>query len=626
MTSMAISLLCPTNSIVRILLPDNGGFLTVAWNNDKDTIDSKVPLARDLMKKVLAKFSRKVLGLTTLETDFEKRAALDFRPRRATDTHNDDYRNTLLSLYRFVVMKGSKKTIFKPTQPLITLFTEGADDTKASSKQKMARVTLGLWRSNWQEDTFAIRPRRRTIATPRQLVLARRVVLGIEQDSTETRAASDDDKNDSGEEDVPDDGWQAWDGVRVVSHRSSVDDGWTDSEIQQKKKNQPSLSNQNNGSTTATTATTATTKRSGIRRRQTVDSGRHLTNPSIKLSKELAQMIRETGVAKKDKRCTMLNVDIDALTDTLPTTSTTETTSTESSDQLCTQTDATDGDEWGFNSPSPWSRKTTGGSRSSFSMLEEPPTTKPTTTSTTTAATTTTLTTTTTTPTTPALATATTRTSASMSDISVDTTTSETKSPTSNHSKSLRPKGSRRRNHRRRMSALTESTQYLLDDSIGTVLSMNNIITPKSSTPVNLSNLSETTLNTTANNTSTATKTKTTATPRTTGMTPGSLSKLLHQPAPEMHEQHEDAARARINRIKQQIHDAEEFVRYLPSVSFDVVKVNGLGRRQRRVLRVTSSRVLNCKVVKDEINGSKHNDHHEDYDPEDEEEEDNDWR
>ena len=109
MTSMAISLLCPTNSIVRILLPDNGGFLTVAWNNDKDTIDSKVPLARDLMKKVLAKFSRKVLGLTTLETDFEKRAALDFRPRRATDTHNDDYRNTLLSLYRFVVMKGSKK-------------------------------------------------------------------------------------------------------------------------------------------------------------------------------------------------------------------------------------------------------------------------------------------------------------------------------------------------------------------------------------------------------------------------------------------------------------------------------------------------------------------------------------
>ena len=621
---MAISLLCPTNSIVRILLPDNGGFLTVAWNNDKDTIDSKVPLARDLMKKVLAKFSRKVLGLTTLETDFEKRAALDFRPRRATDTHNDDYRNTLLSLYRFVVMKGSKKTIFKPTQPLITLFTEGADDTNASSKQKMARVTLGLWRSNWQEDTFAIRPRRRTIATPRQLVLARRVVLGIEQDSTETRAASDDDKNDSGEEDVPDDGWQAWDGVRVVSHRSSVDDGWTDSEIQQKKKNQPSLSNQNNGSTTATTATTATTKRSGIRRRQTVDSGRHLTNPSIKLSKELAQMIRETGVAKKDKRCTMLNVDIDALTDTLPTTSTTETTSTESSDQLCTQTDATDGDEWGFNSPSPWSRKTTGGSRSSFSMLEEPPTTKPTstTTSTTAAATTTTTPTTT-----PALATAATRTSASMSDISVDTTTSETKSPTSNHSKSLRPKGSRRRNHRRRMSALTESTQYLLDDSIGTVLSMNNIITPKSSTPsVNLSNLSETALNTTANNTSTATKTKTTATPRTTGMTPGSLSKLLHQPAPEMHEQHEDAARARINRIKQQIHDAEEFVRYLPSVSFDVVKVNGLGRRQRRVLRVTSSRVLNCKVVKDEINGSKHNDHHEDYDPEDEEEEDKDWR
>ena len=625
---MAISLLCPTNSIVRILLPDNGGFLTVAWNNDKDTIDSKVPLARDLMKKVLAKFSRKVLGLTTLETDFEKRAALDFRPRRATDTHNDDYRNTLLSLYRFVVMKGSKKTIFKPTQPLITLFTEGADDTKASSKQKMARVTLGLWRSNWQEDTFAIRPRRRTIATPRQLVLARRVVLGIEQDSTETRAASDDDKNDSGEEDVPDDGWQAWDGVRVVSHRSSVDDGWTDSEIQQKKKNhnELSLSNQNNGSTTATTATTATTKRSGIRRRQTVDSGRHLTNPSIKLSKELAQMIRETGVAKKDKRCTMLNVDIDALTDTLPTTSTTETTSTESSDQLCTQTDATDGDEWGFNSPSPWSRKTTGGSRSSFSMLEEPPTTKPTTTPTTTS-TTAAATTTTTPTTTPALATAATRTSASMSDISVDTTTSETKSPTSNHSKSLRPKGSRRRNHRRRMSALTESTQYLLDDSIGTVLSMNNIITPKSSTPsVNLSNLSETALNTTANNTSTATKTKTTATPRTTGMTPGSLSKLLHQPAPEMHEQHEDAARARINRIKQQIHDAEEFVRYLPSVSFDVVKVNGLGRRQRRVLRVTSSRVLNCKVVKDEINGSKHNDHHEDYDPEDEEEEDKDWR
>ena len=124
----AAQLLAPSNAVIRVLLPDNGGFLTVAWHNDKDIPDGKVPVARDLMKKVLAGYSKRVLGLTTLETEFEKRAALDFRPRRATDNKHDNHQKTLLNLYRFVVVKGKKKVsldgVIKPVYDDEGIFIE----------------------------------------------------------------------------------------------------------------------------------------------------------------------------------------------------------------------------------------------------------------------------------------------------------------------------------------------------------------------------------------------------------------------------------------------------------------------------------------------------------------------
>ena len=638
----AAQLLAPSNAVIRVLLPDNGGFLTVAWHNDKDIPDGKVPVARDLMKKVLAGYSKRVLGLTTLETEFEKRAALDFRPRRATDNKHDNHQKTLLNLYRFVVVKGKKKTIYKPTQPLITLFNEADNDSSSSRKsdtpRPLQRVTLGLWRSNWQEDNQAARPRRRTIATPRQLVLARRIVLGVgdvdgkddpgsnANDRPKRRAQSEDD-DESGDDEVLEEGWDKWDGVRVVSHRNSGTESWlvTSTKSMAGDDNVDGINNNNNNNNNNRkkqqqdkNSARAANQPFG-RRRQTVDSGTHLTNPSIKLSKELAQMIRETGVVR-DKRCSMVNVDVGSLSSTdstssaLSASSASSASSTRSSVQSSHQLNNVSGkekidshllpkdctaeatDEWGFNTPSPWSRKSTGGSRSSFSMLEDPPIDmlnretiapqiEPRTTG--------------------SESVQSAQSMQSMQSIQPDISSKPTSSEatvsitTTAGPKLLRPKGSRRRNHRRRMSALTESTQHLLDDSIGTVLSMHQVNLASSPLPSSASS------NSTKQNNKASTSTD--GNKKTGALMPGSLSRLLHEPPPETDV--DDAAKKRIERIKQQINDAEEFVRFLPSVSFDVIKVNGLGRRQRRVLRVTSSRVLNCKVVKDAKDGSNHNDY-----------------
>jgi hypothetical protein len=54
----------------------------------------------------------------------------------------------------------------------------------------------------------------------------------------------------------------------------------------------------------------------------------------------------------------------------------------------------------------------------------------------------------------------------------------------------------------------------------------------------------------------------------------------------------------RIQRIQRQITAAEEFIANLPPVSFDVIKINQMGRRQRRVVHVTSSHILNAKVIR----------------------------
>ena len=133
-----------------------------------------------------------------------------------------------------------------------------------------------------------------------------------------------------------------------------------------------------------------------------MDSG-HVTTSSIKLSVEIAQMIQETGVVR-DRRCTMLNMPGGAKgKDGHPTANNTNDTNTTDSDgsHRNPRTNATnsifniDGtktvlrtsvsgvtspleddnaqpgqdveDEWGFNTPSPWSRKVQKGHRSRFS-------------------------------------------------------------------------------------------------------------------------------------------------------------------------------------------------------------------------------------------------------------------
>ena len=175
-SNAAHSMLDPGNAVVRILLPDNAGFLTVAWSREKDAVANKVPLARDLMKKVLTSYSKRLSGLTEMETDFQKRAALDFAesPRTrdssgittststgtsATTTATTatgssstvtSYDRALLEIYQFVLVRGTKRIVFKTQQPLITLFNEGGDGRKPKQL-----VTLGLWRSNTKK------PRRR---------------------------------------------------------------------------------------------------------------------------------------------------------------------------------------------------------------------------------------------------------------------------------------------------------------------------------------------------------------------------------------------------------------------------------------------------------------------------------
>ena len=175
-SNAAHSMLDPGNAVVRILLPDNAGFLTVAWSREKDAVANKVPLARDLMKKVLTSYSKRLSGLTEMETDFQKRAALDFAesPRTrdssgittststgtsatttATATTGSSstvtsYDRALLEIYQFVLVRGTKRIVFKTQQPLITLFNEGGDGRKPKQL-----VTLGLWRSNTKK------PRRR---------------------------------------------------------------------------------------------------------------------------------------------------------------------------------------------------------------------------------------------------------------------------------------------------------------------------------------------------------------------------------------------------------------------------------------------------------------------------------
>ena len=117
------------------------------------------------------------------------------------------------------------------------------------------------------------------------------------------------------------------------------------------------------------------------------------------------------------------------------------------------------------------------------------------------------------------------------------------------------------------MSALADSHHHLLDDSIAEVVGSQR------------------------NPTSTTTTTTTTrggggvtnrgVTPSSPIVAAGDLSSLLRQAPPNIDV--EDAAQQRIIRIRQQISDAVEFVSCLPSVSFDVIKVNKMGRRQRRV-------------------------------------------
>jgi hypothetical protein len=169
--SVALSVLDPGEAVVRILLPDDGGFLTVAWSKD-DAGDGKVPLARDLMKKVLASYSKRLSGLSNMSTNFERRAALDFAKYRSSGNSTTtisssistlstistaaSFDRSLLEVYRFAVVRGTKRTLFPTQQPLVTLFMEGGDGRKP-----MQMVTLGLWRSNWEKDKTAKKPRRR---------------------------------------------------------------------------------------------------------------------------------------------------------------------------------------------------------------------------------------------------------------------------------------------------------------------------------------------------------------------------------------------------------------------------------------------------------------------------------
>ena len=59
-----------SKAVVRVLIPDGGGFITVVWDLKED--DRKQPaVARDLMEKVLAKYSKRVLGLSEAATAFD---------------------------------------------------------------------------------------------------------------------------------------------------------------------------------------------------------------------------------------------------------------------------------------------------------------------------------------------------------------------------------------------------------------------------------------------------------------------------------------------------------------------------------------------------------------------------
>ena len=233
------------------------------------------------------------------------------------------------------------------------------------------------------------------------------------------------------------------------------------------------------------------------------------------------------------------------------TTSTTATTATTSDtvgsniESKCAATPTDDVDEWGFNEPSPWSRSVTGSrSRSSFSELETPP---------------------------PksenhlvplVVRKATSDTSPSSTPTP---TLTPTPTPTTNHHD---PKKKRKkRNHRRRMSALADSHHHLLDDSIAEVVGSQRNPT------------STTTTTTTSRGGGGVTNRG--VTPSSPIVAAGDLSSLLRQAPPNIDV--EDAAQQRIIRIRQQISDAVEFVSCLPSVSFDVIKVNKMGRRQRRV-------------------------------------------
>jgi hypothetical protein len=578
----ASALLTPKkNAVVRVVLPEQGGFLTVAWNKEKDIPEGKIPVAKDLMRKVLQSYSKRVLGLTTFDNEFDRRAALDFRPRRATDKQHDDLSDKVYDLYRFVVVKGNIRTVFKPAQPLVTLFDAGDDSNNSS----LLRVKLGLWRSNWQEDEKN-KPRRRTIATPRQLLLGRQLLEGSNNTAAavlKQRSAVSDDDSDSdsdGGEDFQEDGWNNWDGVRVVSHRNNKDVDQWDS-LNKKTSEHGTTSETKKGTNTLNTTKMKVITRTNTEahlRRQTIDSGARLSNSSIKLSAEIAKMIQETGVVR-DKRCTMLNLSGEiqqSMDDGL---------SEESTDLKVTENVNAEGeDELVFNESSPWSRKIKHGSRSSFvscEMLEEPPSDSFENTSN--------LSTTTSNNSTSTAMTDSTKTDSTKADSTkADSTKANSTKADSTASKK------RRRQHRRRMSALTDSSQHLLDDSLGTVLSMTS--SPRNQSSSNNNNNSKKhggTYKTNSNGT------------RVSAFVPeaGALNKLLNQPPPDI--DIDNVATMRIQRIRQQIKDAEEFVACLPSVSFDVIKVNQLGRKQRRVLRVTSSCVLNCKAVKDVNNATK---------------------
>ena len=522
--------------VVRVLIPDGGGFITVTWDSnegEKEDDSKDFAIARDLMKKVLAKYSKRVLGLGEASTPFDARAALDFRTWDGSTELSRKGKDPL-DLYRFAsIIKDKPHCVFKDTKSLSLLFKENTEDFSNHNMKDSLKISLGLWRSGGLQ-------RRRTVATPRQLELGKRLLKkqpSVGGNTTKSEEISSSLQQKSQPQEV------------VVAESSSSDSEFSDSSSdpsdigsvannygnQKLESMQPVLS-------------------SMARRSTAIGTSDSSSNSSVRLSSSMAEMIEETGIV------------LDLKTRSMDLTRLLRREKNLGSDKSDKESLDVADDIWGLEFVSPWSSRG-GSSPSKKKSIGESSTL-------------------------PAelrgRAKAIRRASILSSDASflqnpnpsqqVPSSPQTEGKPTSKRRTKVSKNGSR---PRRRMSTLTQSQHHLLDDTVSTVLSQIDGKKGKKS------HQAKTDLNGTG---------RLSKPPGSSTIEPfaGSLQNLLLQPPPEA----KSNGKRRILRIQRQIAAAEDFIANLPSVSFDVIKVNKMGRRQRRVIYVTSSHILNTKIFR----------------------------